>query len=111
MTQWFLTIYTMALPWTTVLRVWDMFLHDGPKALFRAGLAILIQRKGYILKNCPTPSDLLPYLLTLPKEYTNADKFITACLDIKIGHEELEKIRRQVKKAHDSLSSTEKVTS
>jgi hypothetical protein len=29
MTQWFLTIYSMALPWNTVLRVWDMFLHDG----------------------------------------------------------------------------------
>jgi TBC1 domain family member 10 len=29
MTQWFLTIYSISLPWNTVLRVWDMFLHDG----------------------------------------------------------------------------------
>lgn len=45
MTQWFLTLYILALPWNTVLRVWDMFLHDGSKALFRAGMGILASRK------------------------------------------------------------------
>jgi hypothetical protein len=45
MTQWFLTIYTLSLPWNTVLRVWDMFLHDGAKVLFRAGLALFSKRK------------------------------------------------------------------
>jgi TBC1 domain family member 10 len=97
----------MSLPWSTVLRVWDMFMYDGPKALFRAGLAILIQRKSYIIKKCPTQSEIVPYLLSLPKEYTQPDKFIEACLDIKIGHGELEKIRRQVKKAHESLNSAD----
>lgn len=28
-TNWFLTLYTMMLPWPSVLRVWDMFYCDG----------------------------------------------------------------------------------
>jgi hypothetical protein len=28
-TQWFLTLFTMALPWATVLRVWDVFYLGG----------------------------------------------------------------------------------
>jgi hypothetical protein len=46
MTQWFLTLYTMSLPWNTVLRVWDMFYCEGIKVLFRVGLAILLIVKG-----------------------------------------------------------------
>lgn len=29
MTNWFLTIFTMTLPWPSVLRVWDMFYCEG----------------------------------------------------------------------------------
>ncbi|KAJ3076946.1 hypothetical protein HDU98_010221 [Podochytrium sp. JEL0797] len=43
--QWFLTLFTTSLPWSSVLRVWDMFIFEGPKTLFRIGLAILISSK------------------------------------------------------------------
>jgi TBC1 domain family member 10 len=29
MTEWFLCAFTRTLPWSTVLRVWDMFLFEG----------------------------------------------------------------------------------
>ncbi|KAI8900883.1 rab-GTPase-TBC domain-containing protein [Globomyces pollinis-pini] len=103
MTQWFLTLYTMALPWGTVLRVWDMFLHDGAKVLFRAGLAMLSARKNYIIKECPGIGDMVGYLLGLPKEFTDADIFIEECLKIKLGHKDLDKMRERVKTAHSSL--------
>ena len=45
-TQWFMTLYTMALPWPTVLRVWDIFLFEGEKAIFKIGLAVLECCKG-----------------------------------------------------------------
>ncbi|KAJ3326193.1 hypothetical protein HDV06_000069 [Boothiomyces sp. JEL0866] len=94
MTQWFLTLYTMTLPWNTVLRLWDMFLHDGAKALFRGGLGILAPKK-YILE----------YLFSLPKQVTDPDEFIEECLKIKLGHKDLDKMRNQVKMAHSSLDS------
>lgn len=104
-TQWFLTVYIMAMPWKTVLRVWDMFLHDGPKALFRAGLAILKRNKNILLKQCPLPSDLLEHLIMAPRAVTDSSKFIDECLRINLGHKQLEKIRDQVKRAHASLEN------
>ncbi|GJJ73938.1 hypothetical protein EMPS_06296 [Entomortierella parvispora] len=41
MTQWYLTLFTMSLPWASVLRVWDVFYFDGIKTLFRVGLGVL----------------------------------------------------------------------
>ena len=39
--QWFLCLFVNALPLETTLHVWDCFLHEGAKALFRIGLAML----------------------------------------------------------------------
>lgn len=33
--QWFLTVYAYTLPIDHLLRVWDVFLLEGPKVLFR----------------------------------------------------------------------------
>lgn len=33
--QWFLTLYAYTLPIDHLLRVWDVFLLEGPKVLFR----------------------------------------------------------------------------
>ncbi|KAI8874332.1 RabGAP/TBC, partial [Ramicandelaber brevisporus] len=41
MTNWFLTAYTMALPWHLALRVWDWMILRGPKVLFRVGIGML----------------------------------------------------------------------
>ena len=134
----------MALPWKTVLRVWDMFLHDGkkssslfhnpsdislgPKALFRAGLAILLRNKStcrfrlsifniattatimldLLLKCERTSSDLLERLLKAPREITDASRFVEDCLRISLGHKQLEKIREQVKRVHSSLENNSK---
>lgn len=40
-TDWFLCLYATALPPSTVLRVWDALLLEGPKVLYRVALAIL----------------------------------------------------------------------
>ncbi|OAJ44006.1 hypothetical protein, variant [Batrachochytrium dendrobatidis JEL423] len=103
MTQWFLTLYTMALPWRTVLRVWDMFFCDGPKALFRVGMGILSAKKSYLFKNCPTSSDAIGFLLQVPKEFDDADALLKVCLKIKIKHDDMNKFRERTKKLHASL--------
>jgi len=47
--QWFLCLFVNSLPLDTTLRIWDCFLHEGSKALFRAGLAILMILQKQIL--------------------------------------------------------------
>ncbi|KAI8904341.1 rab-GTPase-TBC domain-containing protein [Gorgonomyces haynaldii] len=95
--QWFLTLYTMSLPWKTVLRVWDMFLWDGPKALFRAGLYILGSHQSAIRK-LKSQGDMLQFLLQIPKEFKDPDKFINGCVKIKISHYELDVYRKRAQK-------------
>ncbi|MEW5316343.1 MAG: hypothetical protein WDW38_007722 [Sanguina aurantia] len=40
-THWFNTIFSYTLPFPHLLRVWDVFMLEGIKVLFRVGLAIL----------------------------------------------------------------------
>ncbi|CAK9105154.1 Putative GTPase-activating protein AN11010, partial [Durusdinium trenchii] len=47
--QWFLCLFVNSLPLETTLRIWDCFLHEGSKALFRAALAILMILQKEIL--------------------------------------------------------------
>lgn len=44
--QWFMTAFTMTLPWNSVLRVWDVFYFEGVKVFYRISLAILEIVKG-----------------------------------------------------------------
>lgn len=41
MTDWFLCAMTRTLPWDTLLRVWDCFLCEGIKVVFKVALVIL----------------------------------------------------------------------
>uniref|UniRef100_A0A8C6V1V4 TBC1 domain family, member 10Aa n=1 Tax=Neogobius melanostomus TaxID=47308 RepID=A0A8C6V1V4_9GOBI len=46
MTEWFMCAFSRTLPWASVLRVWDMFLCDGVKIIFRVGLVLLKSMLG-----------------------------------------------------------------
>jgi len=54
-TEWFLCAFTRTLPWDTLLRVWDVFLCEGVKVLFKTALVILIGCLGTAKsrRNCP----------------------------------------------------------
>lgn len=41
-TEWFLCVFTRTLPWDTLLRIWDVFLCEGVKILFKTALVIII---------------------------------------------------------------------
>ncbi|KAM3863955.1 TBC1 domain family member 10B [Diretmus argenteus] len=50
MTEWFMCIFSRTLPWSSVLRVWDMFFCEGVKIVFRVGLVLLKQVLGSVDK-------------------------------------------------------------
>lgn len=47
-TQWLLTVYTSSFPFELVTRVWDCFLFEGWKIVYRVMLALL--QRGDLLK-------------------------------------------------------------
>lgn len=49
-TQWLLTVFTSTFPFELVTRVWDCFLAEGWKIVYRVMLAILTANEGILLK-------------------------------------------------------------
>jgi len=49
-TQWFITIFAYNLPFEVVLRIWDIFLSEGPKIVFRLGLHVMLRFEQTMLK-------------------------------------------------------------
>ena len=47
--QWFPTLYVVYFPIDIVVRIWDMYLIEGRKTLFRVALAILKVNEKTIL--------------------------------------------------------------
>eukprot|EP00658_Telonema_sp_P-2_P009199 TRINITY_DN13466_c0_g2_i3.p1 TRINITY_DN13466_c0_g2~~TRINITY_DN13466_c0_g2_i3.p1 ORF type:complete len:236 (-),score=75.87 TRINITY_DN13466_c0_g2_i3:215-922(-) len=56
--KWFMGLFLNVLPFSTVSRVWDCFLCEGPTALFRIGLALLKLNSGSIAEDTD-PIDFL----------------------------------------------------
>ena len=40
-TQWFITLFSYNFPFEVVLRIWDVFMFEGPKIIFRVALALI----------------------------------------------------------------------
>ncbi|EJD74068.1 hypothetical protein LOAG_18565 [Loa loa] len=54
--NWFLALFHDAVPFQTMIRIWDCFLLDGTKVLFRFALAILSIHENEVLQRCDTIS-------------------------------------------------------
>ncbi|GMR42505.1 hypothetical protein PMAYCL1PPCAC_12700, partial [Pristionchus mayeri] len=70
MIEWFMCLYCRTLPWPTVLRIWDMFLCEGIKVIFRVAL-VLLQGTFGTNSQCKKYNDLsaiLTRLRNLPQE-------------------------------------------
>ncbi|CAH1760803.1 24_t:CDS:10 [Entrophospora sp. SA101] len=93
-TPWFMTLFTMTLPWASVLRVWDMFYFEGVNLFYRIGLAIMECSQDYILKECPTSSEILEFLLHIPHEFLTPDLLLEAAFKIKVKN----RVRKLTKK-------------
>lgn len=70
MTEWFLCAFTRTLPWDTLLRVWDVFLCEGVKVLFKTALVILAGCLGSTKsrRRCPGLCETLEVLRNPPPQ-------------------------------------------
>ncbi|KAJ4305305.1 hypothetical protein N0V90_000836 [Kalmusia sp. IMI 367209] len=66
-TSWFMSVFIGVLPIETVLRVWDAFLYEGPRALYRYALAIFKLGESEIRKYRPGDGELFMAVQNLPR--------------------------------------------
>lgn len=106
MTDWFLCAMTRTLPWDTLLRVWDMFLCEGVKVIFKVALVIIGASLGptKTRKNnkglCETLS-----VLRSPPPYIVEEQFLLHHIlrlnitkeDFEIEHEKQAKYHKKIK--------------
>ncbi|XP_017265902.1 TBC1 domain family member 10A [Kryptolebias marmoratus] len=93
MTEWFMCAFSRTLPWASVLRVWDMFLCEGVKILFRVGLVLLkcllgTQEK---LKPCQGFFETMELLRAVQPQYTREAFLVHEIIELPVSEKDIEK--------------------
>jgi len=89
--RWLTTRFSQ-FPLQTVVRIFDQFLFEGAKILFRMAIYCLkVREKDFLKMDFEHLTEDLNDLFRHP-EFENADKVIDGCLDIKVTQKELKKL-------------------
>ncbi|CAI5951451.1 unnamed protein product [Closterium sp. NIES-65] len=80
--QWFITVFAYSFPFATTLRIWDVFLFEGMKTVFRVGLALLKQQQDDLLQ-MPF-EDLVPALRTYPDRILEPDTLLNVAFSFNV---------------------------
>ncbi|XP_071259547.1 TBC1 domain family member 10A-like [Salvelinus alpinus] len=92
MTEWFMCAFSRTLPWASVLRVWDMFLCDGVKIIFRVGLVLLKCMLGTRekLKTCQGQYETMELLRAIEPRYMQEGFLVREVLDVPVSERDVE---------------------
>lgn len=90
-TQWFMTIYSN-FPIETRLRIWDCFLLEGPKILFRVYVGIFRMNKS-LFKDVTFESTLR--VIRRIEEECDCDELLKAAFSINLSRKKLIEIERE----------------
>ncbi|KAI4306611.1 hypothetical protein L6164_029872 [Bauhinia variegata] len=93
--QWFITVFSYSLPFHLALRIWDVFLYEGIKIVFRVGLALLKYRHDHLLK---LPFEkLVCALRNFPEDALEPDTLLPLAYSFKIS-KRLEELKQEYEK-------------
>ncbi|XP_029475623.1 TBC1 domain family member 10A isoform X2 [Rhinatrema bivittatum] len=93
MTEWFMCAFSRTLPWSSVLRVWDMFFCEGVKIIFRVGLILLKNTLGSSekLKSCQGQYETMEKLKAIDPKYMQENFLIQEISELTISEREIER--------------------
>ncbi|CAN6809318.1 unnamed protein product [Brassica oleracea] len=81
--QWFITVFSYSFPFPLALRIWDVFLSEGVKIVFKVGLALLKYCQDELVK---LPFEKLIHALkTFPEDAMNPDTLLPLAYPIKVS--------------------------
>ncbi|AEE73810.1 putative ecotropic viral integration site 5 protein [Arabidopsis thaliana] len=81
--QWFITVFSYSFPFPLALRIWDVFLSEGVKIVFKVGLALLKYCQDELVK---LPFEKLIHALkTFPEDAMNPDTLLPLAYSIKVS--------------------------
>ncbi|KAL3784709.1 hypothetical protein HJC23_007718 [Cyclotella cryptica] len=96
-TQWLMTIYTSTFPFDLVTRVWDLFLSEGWKIVYKTFIALLVHARedgDLINKNM---EEILSYLRHFQSK-VDGEKIMTSASKIPLKHRHIQKYASEFRK-------------
>merc|ERR1739838_1006352 len=103
-TEWYYTVFAYILPLPLVLRVWDVFLTDGTKALHRFALTILSRIKPRLLQTDYETTVMRiksvrdDDIFISPEDERPGDSFIRDSFKYKVTNRSLHKLTQELLK-------------
>ncbi|XP_071094211.1 TBC1 domain family member 10B-like [Haliotis cracherodii] len=118
MTEWFMCVFTRNLPWACVLRIWDMFLCEGVKVMFRIALVLIKMTLsgGDKLAECTSFYETLEKLRNIPMDAFDEETLARESLKLNINERDMEKehqrqiVKRRKEKEKGSRSNKKNKT-
>lgn len=103
MTDWFLCAMTRTLPWETLLRVWDCFLAEGIRVIFKVALVVLgaSLNSHKVRKQCNGLCETLEVLRNPPDNVLDEDFIINHMqrLNLRVEDFQIEHTRQKARRA------------
>ncbi|ELW66533.1 TBC1 domain family member 10A [Tupaia chinensis] len=93
MTEWFMCAFARTLPWSSVLRVWDMFFCEGVKIIFRVGLVLLKHALGSPdkLKACQGQYETIERLRSLSPKIMQEAFLVQEVVELPVTERQIER--------------------
>merc|ERR1712013_194072 len=89
--KWFITIFCYEFPFTYVLRLWDIYLHEGIKFVFRVSLALMKMNEAKILSMTDFES-MMKYLQRIHCDVASVDLLLQKAFALPLKHVHLEEL-------------------
>ncbi|KAA3471469.1 EVI5-like protein isoform X2 [Gossypium australe] len=80
--QWFITVFSYSFPFPLALRIWDVFLFEGVKIVFKVGLALLKYCHDDLINL--SFEKLIHALRNFPEDAMNPDILLPMAYSIKV---------------------------
>ncbi|GAM27962.1 hypothetical protein SAMD00019534_111380 [Acytostelium subglobosum LB1] len=90
--EWFSRMFVSHLPFQTVLRVFDCFLCEGYKALYRVGLGLLKLHKNVLMSKATTAEQFCSMLKHLNLQMFDVDKLMNRAFRIRLQRNTVQNI-------------------
>ncbi|XP_070807747.1 TBC1 domain family member 10A [Pituophis catenifer annectens] len=93
MTEWFMCAFSRTLPWSSVLRVWDMFFCEGVKIIFRVGLVLLKYTLGSSekLRSCQGQYETMEQLRALNPKIMQETFLVQEVIELPVTERHIER--------------------
>ncbi|XP_062814495.1 TBC1 domain family member 10A isoform X3 [Anolis carolinensis] len=93
MTEWFMCAFSRTLPWSSVLRVWDMFFCEGVKIIFRVALILLKYTLGSSekLKSCQGQYETMERLRALNPKIMQETFLVQEIIELPVTERHIER--------------------